>query len=405
MVLRVTISKQSDPSFSYNNEFSRFPVFLGREEKNEVVLPDPFKVVSRKHAKIIDTEGILQLIDLEAPNFTYLNDERLNPNEENAIKSGDKIKIGDYEIELEIVIAKEPQQTETEAEDEQKTMVFVNPFAEEVAVISENIKKLSAKFVLDDSPMKIEMLKFSLSQHISDFKDDETGKVIAEYFSENFLGRKINNIEKEKVEFKSPEPKIFTPPKTETNSSPQITQDYSFGSHFTNTVDILLETFAKLIQGFLHFRQEFFGITIYHTIPTGSLKELKDYLFNPQISSEEEKKRLGMLKEEVQKLLSHQMGLLEGYQHSISEGSKSLLETLDPEVIEREITIKDQQGSAIDVGKILPFTRKTKVLDALKENYGKYISDLYHIEKKFFRPPFLKGYQKRILSEKSQNEY
>jgi hypothetical protein len=57
------------------------------------------------------------------------------------------------------------------------------------------------------------------------------------------------------------------------------------------------------------------------------------------------------------------------------------------------------------MGKILPFTRKTKVLDAIKENYRKYISDLYHIEKKFFRPPFLKGYQKRILSEKSHNEY
>ena len=90
---------------------------------------------------------------------------------------------------------------------------------------------------------------------------------------------------------------------------------------------------------------------------------------------------------------------------SITDGSKSLLQTLDPEVIEREIANKDQQSSAFDMGKILPFTRKTKVLDAIKENYRKYISDLYHIEKKFFRPPFLKGYQKRILSEKSHNEY
>ncbi|RPI71301.1 MAG: FHA domain-containing protein, partial [Ignavibacteriales bacterium] len=362
--------------------------------------PDPFKVISRKHAKIIDTEGILQLIDLDAPNFTYLNDERINPNEENAVKSGDRIKIGEYELELEVQL----ENVHTEVVDDQKTMVFVNPFAEEVSAISENLKKLAAKFVLEDSPMKNEMLKFSFSQNLGDFRNDETSKILAEYFSENLPVNK-NRAEKIIPDVKPAESKIYSLPKSEAGINTPVTQDYSFNSHFTNTVDILLETFAKLIQGFLHFRQEFFGITIYHTIPTGSLKELKEFLFNPGISSDEEKKRLGLLKEEIQKLLSHQIGMLEAYQLSINEGSKALLETLDPEIIEREISIKEQQSSAIDVGKLLPFTRKTKVLDAIKENYRKYVSDLYHIEKKFFRPPFLKGYQKRILSEKSHIEY
>ncbi len=400
MVLRVTITKQSDPSYTDNLEFNRFPIFLGRDEKNEVILPDPFKVVSRKHTKIIETEGILQLIDLEAPNFTYLNGERINPNEENAIKSGDKVKIGEYELELQIVKVKEQA-----ADDDQKTMVFLNPFAEEVAGIAVNLKKLSEKFVLDNSPMKAEMLKFSLLQNLGDLKKDEISKVIAEYFSENFLDKKASIIEKKVVETKTSESKIYSLPKSEVNLSSAMSQDYSFNSHFASTIDILLETFAKLIQGFLHFRQEFFGITIYHSLPTGSVKELKEFLFNPGISSEEEKKRLGLLKEEIQKLLSHQIGMLEGYRQSVTEGSKSLLESMDPGTIEREMMNKNQQSSAIDIGKILPFTKKIKVLDALKENYRKYISDLYHIEKKFFRPPFLKGYQKRILSEKSQNEY
>jgi len=400
MVLKITVTKQSDPSFINTPELNRFPIFFGRDEKNEVILPDPFKVISRKHAKITETEGILQLIDLETPNFTYLNDERINPNEENAIKSGDKIKIGEYELELQILKEKEGVD-----DDDQKTMVFLNPFAEEIDGIAGNLKKLSEKFVLDNSPMKYEMLKFSLHQNFGDVKQNEINKVIAEYFSENFLDKKTSKAEKEIVEVKTPESKIFALPKNEVNLSSAISQDYSFNSHFTNTVDILLETFAKLIQGFLHFRQEFFGITIYHSLPTGSIKELKEFLFNPGISSEEEKKRLGLLKEEIQKLLSHQIGMLEGYRQSVTEGSKLLLESMDPGIIEREMLKKEQQSSAIDIGKILPFTKKTKVLDALKENYRKYISDLYHIEKKFFRPPFLKGYQKRILSEKSQNEY
>lgn len=398
MVLRITITKQSDPSYTNNLEFNRFPIFLGRDEKNEVILPDPFKVISRKHAKILETEGILQLIDLEAPNFTYLNDERLNPNEENAVKSGDKVKIGEYELEL--LIAKEKEQV---IEDDQKTMVFLNPFAEEVAGIAENLNKLSEKFLFDNSPMKAEMLKFSLLQNLGDLKKNEAAKVVAEYFDENFLDNKISVGEKQLK--KTPESKIYSQPKNEVNFNSSLSQDYSFNSHFTNTIDILLETFAKLIQGFLHFRQEFFGITIYHSLPAGSNKELKEFLFNPGISSEEEKKRLGLLKEEIQKLLSHQIGMLEGYRQSVTEGSKSLLESMDPVIIEKELMSKNQQSSAIDIGKILPFTKKIKVLDALKENYRKYASDLYHIEKKFFRPPFLKGYQKRILSEKSRNEY
>ena len=115
-------------------------------------------------------------------------------------------------------------------------------------------------------------------------------------------------------------------------------------------------------------------------------------------------KRLGLLKEETSKLLSHQIGLLEGYQSSVTDGSKALLETLDPENVEKEIENKSKQ-SGLDIGKILPFAQKSKVLDAIKENYHMYVSDPYHIEKKFFRPSFMKGYQKRILSGKNQNEY
>ena len=103
MKIKLKISKKSDPSYSSEMDFNRFPVTLGRDEKNDVILADPFKVVSRHHAKIINTEGILQLMDLESANFTYLNDVRVIPNEENAIKSGDTIRIGEYELEMEML--------------------------------------------------------------------------------------------------------------------------------------------------------------------------------------------------------------------------------------------------------------------------------------------------------------
>lgn len=403
MIIKLKVSKKSDPSFSSELDFNRFPVTMGRDEKNDVILPDPFKVISRKHAKILNTEGILQLVDLESSNFTYLNDERILPNEENALKSGDIIKIGDYELKTELVKVQE-----TIGDDDQKTMVFSSPFAEEVNNIVASLNRITEKYSMDDSPMKLEMLKFSVMQSFNFLDKNEPNKYLAEYFAEHFLDKKIPSGSKEVPMTKEkiiPSADDSIKKQVKTSHEPLVSlQDYSLGSHFTETIDVLLDTFTKLIQGFLHFRQEFFGVTIYHTIPTGSLKEFKEFLFNPDISAEDEKKRLGLLKEETAKLLSHQIGLLEGYQLSVTDGSKSLLESLDPGIIEKEIDSKSKQ-SGPDIAKLLPFAKKSKILDAIKENYRIYASDPYHIEKKFFRPSFMKGYQKRILTGKSQNEY
>ena len=397
MKIKFRITKKSEPSYSSVLDFNRFPVSIGRDEKNDVILPDPFKVVSRKHAKVIDTEGILQLVDLESANFTYLNEERILPNEENALKTGDIIHIGEYGLEVELVKEKEVQN-----DDEQKTMVFSSPYAEEVNAILDNLNKISEKFNSDDSPMKLEMLKFSVMQSFNFLEKNEPNKYFAEYFAEHFLDHQPVSQPHVQKEIPKPEPQVKQVVRKPEHS--ESISSYSLSSHFTETIDVMLDTFSKLIQGFLQFRQEFFGVTIYHTIPTATLKEFKEFLFSPDISSEDEKKRLGLLKEETSKLLSHQIGLLEGYQSSVTEGSKALLDTLNPENVEKEIENKSKQ-SGLDIGKLLPFAQKSKVLDALKENYKMYVSDPYHIEKKFFRPSFMKGYQKRILSGKNQNEY
>lgn len=409
MTLELTITKQSDPSVNEKISCSKFPVFLGREEKNDVILADPFKVVSRKHSKIVETEGILQLVDLEAANFTFLNEEKLAPLEEYALKPGDKIKIGDYELEVNIVLDK----IIIEDDDDQKTMVFSSPFAADVNDLAESLKTLAAKYILDDSPGKADMLKFSVLQSFSSFEKNEFGKILAEYFAEHYLDNSLKKPLVQQPELKS-EIKIQETPKYEplseiknVNDSPSVSlpPEYYFSSHFSNTTDVLLEAFATLIQGFLQFRQEFFGVTIYHTLPVGSLKELKEYLFTPDISPEDEKKRLSLLKEEAQKLLSHQIGLLEGYRSSITDGSKSLLQSLDPVLIEKELEAKNAKAGGINIGKVLPFSQKAKVLDLIKENYSKYLNDIYHVEKKFFRPSFMKGYQKRISASQKNNEY
>ena len=62
-------------------------------------------------------------------------------------------------------------------------------------------------------------------------------------------------------------------------------------------------------------------------------------------------------------------------------------------------------GALAPMAGYIPFAQKAKLLDILKENYKKYISDPYFIEKKFYRPAFMKGYQKRTPAASTFEEY
>jgi type VI secretion system protein ImpI len=405
MKLLITLRKISDTSFNKKFEFTEFPVKLGREVGNEIVLEDQRKIISRSHAQILNTDGLIEITDLGSSNFTYLNGERIFPNDGNALKTGDVVRIGDYELDIVIEQIKK-ETTSAPNWDDQKTMIFSNPFVEEVTQISDSISKLAEKYFYDESPLKGEMLRVSVMQGLAGLVANDVNQMLSEYFATKFLNQTLPN--PNKSEFQAS--KVVTEDKPHTKHNVQSTAsqssskpavDYSFSTYFSDSVDILLDTVTKLIQGYLQFRQEFFGVTIYQTIPTGSLKDIKEYLFNPDLSVEEQKKRIDLIKEETQKLLSHQIGILEGYRTSVTEGSQSLLQTLDPEIIERETLSK--QTSAID--NLIPNSKKVKTLEAIKSSYKKYISDPYHLEKKFFRPPFIKGYQKRISAKNEINEY
>ncbi|MBN2591971.1 MAG: FHA domain-containing protein [Sedimentisphaerales bacterium] len=76
--------------------FDRGPVYIGRHEHSQIFLPD--RAVSRQHAAIFtaqDGEWILE--DLDSANKTFLNGKAI---QKLPIKSGDRITIGSYEIEV-----------------------------------------------------------------------------------------------------------------------------------------------------------------------------------------------------------------------------------------------------------------------------------------------------------------
>lgn len=411
MILKLTITKKSDPSFFQELDYSSFPIFLGREEDADVPLADPFRIISRKHAQIVNTEGILQLIDLGSANSTYINDQKLIAKEETPLTTGDIIKIGEYELQVQL-LSNNKDFSISSADDDNKTVVFTSPYNEEISIIAENINKIAQKYSSDDSPMKSEALKFTLGQAFSDNTIYDIKKIFAEALSDNPLSENLFASDKKKTSYSNSIdfPERFehehvssSKKKMPSDISGSSSADYPFSNSFSNILDTLLDMFSKLTQGLLHFRQEFFGATIYYQFPADSLKDLKEYLFNPAISPDEESKRVNLLKEETHKLLIHHAGLLEGYKLSVTEGSKLLLKSLDPENNGAENT-GSKMSERSSHGGFLSNLNKSKKLKSFTETFKKYIADPYYIEKKFFRPSFIKGYQKRI-PDKSLSQF
>lgn len=63
---------------------------IGRTADNQIVVPS--KAVSRQHASIAVSNGAYVVRDLDTPNGTFVNDERIS---EHRLKDGDKITIGE----------------------------------------------------------------------------------------------------------------------------------------------------------------------------------------------------------------------------------------------------------------------------------------------------------------------
>ena len=79
------------------------PLFIIGKERQKVdfCVPDN-NSVSRNHANIICKGGVYYLVDKNSTNYTFVNGNKLNPNQEVKLNSGDKIKLADEEFEFRV---------------------------------------------------------------------------------------------------------------------------------------------------------------------------------------------------------------------------------------------------------------------------------------------------------------
>lgn len=99
LILRInTYRNQPAPGLAPGH-FSQAGGTLGRSVENTLVLEDPSKYISRTHARVTFREGAYYLEDLGS-NPSVVNDRPAGKGREITLNAGDRIVIGDYQLDV-----------------------------------------------------------------------------------------------------------------------------------------------------------------------------------------------------------------------------------------------------------------------------------------------------------------
>ena len=100
--LVIIATKDDDPVNTIGKEYifsEATSISIGRGDPNNIPLRDPGRTVSRNHARLVATSDGYLLEDLESKNFTFHNEQRMEPGQKQSLQNGDTISVGDFSIE------------------------------------------------------------------------------------------------------------------------------------------------------------------------------------------------------------------------------------------------------------------------------------------------------------------
>lgn len=92
------INRSTNQKKSY--QFTQHAILIGRQNNSDIVLES--NSISRRHAKITLNKHLIEIEDLGSGNGTLVNQKKIPPKEKIPITAEDKIRIEEYDFELEM---------------------------------------------------------------------------------------------------------------------------------------------------------------------------------------------------------------------------------------------------------------------------------------------------------------
>jgi hypothetical protein len=384
MPFKLKITKETDPSWNQEYSFDKELVGIGRDPANELPLGSSGSGVSRLHTQIKQQDDAFKIIDNNSLNFTYLNNEKLKAGIEHDLKDGDEIRICDFILQFSVEVPVE--------EDLDATVFgkdFINPFITDVKALAAAVNAICTKYEKEDFGRKREVLLDALQREFGEQESEEATEILAHTISPQTITTEL-------------------PPDRPAKEVP-IKHRYD---QIQELMDTLMEFLVKFIQARRQFRLEFMGETMIKLKKTFSLSdctldELKDYILNPDIPSEETQERIEKIKALTDELLIHQLSMLEGYKSSAKEGTQKILDRLNPDVLQEDLAAQETATGKVSLlYKVFPFLASFKLAHLFKDAHRDLSQeDQGIIEKKYFRPSYIRSYNRRTdLAKKKKGD-
>lgn len=368
-----------DGSVDRDALFDQDVISIGRETGSTLTLSGT--LVSKRHARIEGYDQTYRVVDLRSTNSTFLNDERLIAEKPYALHIGDRIRIGDHIVEVVGFDRRAGGQADKQAAGASPTDLGVRSASSPLPAAvptSARENEHDAKPAADIS---------ALSARVEGLEKEC-----------EWLRGENRRLENQLLAQKQVHAGSFTSAAVAGSSSVSLERVAPLLRGF-------LRAFSRLVRGRSSFRNEFLGTTIItdnelSPVLSGSAEKGVEFLLDPAASDEEAKARNAAMQRALDDLILHFMGLLEGYRSGIDEGVQKLLQKSDPETFRAQVA-----GASITLGPVkipyrfIPMAVEWKVLQMMRRAHEELLQeDRGVLEKRYFRPFFIRGYEKCIAS-------
>src|SRR3989338_8697123 len=95
MIFNIT---NRDTKKKETKEAAGYSILIGRASSCQVSLDS--RAVSRRHAEVVRIKNSFFVTDLESGNGTFRNGTKLKPHEKMALKTGDTIRIEEFDLQV-----------------------------------------------------------------------------------------------------------------------------------------------------------------------------------------------------------------------------------------------------------------------------------------------------------------
>lgn len=418
MPVKLVLTRVEEPDSPDEYVFDRTPIIIGRAGSSHLTIPDFKRIVSKEHARIEEEGGTYTVTDLGSKNYTFLNERRLESGRAYPINDGDRIALGEFQIEFKTLAPAEPDYDKTVFD-----LSFGNPFDDAAEQLAEVLNSIRQRFDEEEPRRRGEALREALRSALPDATQHEAEQVIAELLAPNGMASPPSASEASPSA--SEGPRAATPPPERASARPSqpssdpsrdVVRQHPSGissspsreesapaptaptSRLQRFALAVLEATAKLVGTPWQFRHEFIGQTIMQSADAAFLYEgdaakLQQMLLADDIDDETFQERLQLLREALDDLAVHQVALLDGYKASVQGGAQRLLDALDPNAMAEEMDLDNP------LFKLMPAKAKAEILEQLEERARDIRAEDWSVtERRIYRPAFVKAYLARMTS-------